>query len=322
MATLNIQGVAKSFGETRVLHRVDLDIADGEFIVLVGPSGCGKSTLLRCIAGLEQPTEGRIRIGDRDVTNLPPRDRDVAMVFQSYALYPHMTVRENMGFALKIKGASASEIDAAVQEAARMLELGPLLDRKPAQLSGGQRQRVAIGRCIVRRPAVFLFDEPLSNLDAVLRTQMRVELKRLHRSLGATMVYVTHDQVEAMTLADRLVVLYQGIPQQIGSPAQVHDTPSCKFVAGFIGSPPMNFLLKPEPGLVLGVRPHNVILGEGPHRARVDVTEPLGAECLVHLDLQGEHLVARAETAPPSGEIQVAFRKVHRFDPNSERALP
>jgi len=322
MATLTLDGVAKSFGETHVLHRVDLAAKDGEFIVLVGPSGCGKSTLLRCIAGLEEPTEGRILIGDRDVTRLHPRDRDVAMVFQSYALYPHMTVRENMGFALMIRKRPEAGIRAAVDEAARILELEALLDRKPAQLSGGQRQRVAIGRAIVRRPSVFLFDEPLSNLDAALRLSMRVELKRLHRRLGTTMVYVTHDQVEAMTLADRLVVLDKGIAQQIGTPFEVHDRPRNRFVAGFIGSPAMNFLERLEPEHVVGVRPQHVVLGQGPHRARVDVLEPLGTEVLVHLDLGGEHLVARTEAPPAPGEIAVDFRTVHRFRRDTGERVP
>ncbi len=321
MATLELTGVAKSFGPTRVLERVDLDVANGEFIVLVGPSGCGKSTLLRCIAGLEVPTEGTIRIGDRDVTDAHPRDRDVAMVFQSYALYPHMSVRRNMGFALEIAKKPQAEIDAAVNEAARMLELTKLLDRKPSQLSGGQRQRVAIGRAIVRKPSVFLFDEPLSNLDAALRLTMRVELKRLHKRMGTTMVYVTHDQIEAMTLADRLVVLEKGVAQQIGSPMDVHDTPANRFVAGFIGSPAMNFLEGLEAEAVVGVRPQHVVLGQGPHKARVDVIEPLGTESLVHLDLNGEHLVARTEAPPEQGEIEIGFSRTYRFDRESGEAL-
>jgi ABC-type sugar transport system ATPase subunit len=321
MATLELTGVAKSFGPTRVLERVDLDVANGEFIVLVGPSGCGKSTLLRCIAGLEVPTEGTIRIGDRDVTTAHPRDRDVAMVFQSYALYPHMSVRRNMGFALEIAKKPQAEIDAAVNEAARMLELTKLLDRKPSQLSGGQRQRVAIGRAIVRKPSVFLFDEPLSNLDAALRLTMRVELKRLHKRMGTTMVYVTHDQIEAMTLADRLVVLDKGVAQQIGSPMEVHDTPANRFVAGFIGSPAMNFLEKLEDDAVVGVRPQHVTLGEGPYTARVDVIEPLGTESLVHMDLGGEHLVGRTESPPEPGEIAIGFSRTYRFDRVSGEAL-
>jgi ABC-type sugar transport system ATPase subunit len=321
MATLKLTGVAKSFGPTRVLERVDLDVTDGEFIVLVGPSGCGKSTLLRCIAGLEIPTEGTVHIGDRDVTTAHPRDRDVAMVFQSYALYPHMSVRRNMGFALEIAKKSQAEIDAAVNDAAKMLELTALLDRKPSQLSGGQRQRVAIGRAIVRKPSVFLFDEPLSNLDAALRLTMRVELKRLHKRMGTTMVYVTHDQIEAMTLADRLVVLDKGVAQQIGSPMEVHDTPANRFVAGFIGTPAMNFLEKLEDDAVIGVRPQHVILGEGPHTARVDVIEPMGTESLVHMDLGGEHLVGRTDKPPMPGQIQVGFSRTYRFDRTSGEAL-
>ena len=321
MTTLKLDGVRKSFGEVQVLQQVDLEIDDGEFIVLVGPSGCGKSTLLRCIAGLETPTEGRIFIAGKDVTMATPRQRDVAMVFQSYALYPHMTVRQNMGFALKISKTPAAEAAEAVGKAAHMLELEELLDRYPRELSGGQRQRVAIGRAIVRQPSVFLFDEPLSNLDAALRSHMRVELKRLHKRLGATMVYVTHDQVEAMTLADRLVVLHDGIAQQIGSPKEVHDSPANRFVAGFIGSPPMNFLEDVEPGVVIGVRPHQVELGRGPYTAMADVMEPLGAETLVHMDLNGETLVARTETPPPLGEIQVGFKKVHRFAPGTGKAM-
>ena len=321
MATLKLTGVAKSFGQTRVLEQVDLDVTDGEFIVLVGPSGCGKSTLLRCIAGLEIPSEGTVFIGDRDVTSAHPRDRDVAMVFQSYALYPHMSVRRNMGFALEIAKKPKAEIEAAVDEAARMLELTELLDRKPSQLSGGQRQRVAIGRAIVRKPSVFLFDEPLSNLDASLRLTMRVELKRLHKRMGTTMVYVTHDQIEAMTLADRLVVLDGGLAQQIGSPMEVHDTPANRFVAGFIGSPAMNFLEKLDADAVVGVRPQHVVMGEGPHTARVDVVEPLGTESLVHMDLNGEHLVGRTEKPPLPGEIKVGFSRTYRFDRASGEAV-
>jgi len=333
MATLKLVDVAKSYGATQVLQRVDLDVSDGEFIVLVGPSGCGKSTLLRCIAGLEIPTEGSISIDGRDVTRAAPRDRDVAMVFQSYALYPHMTVRQNMGFALTIRKLPQPEIDKAVEEAAQLLELGALLERKPSQLSGGQRQRVAIGRAIVRKPSVFLFDEPLSNLDAALRLTMRVELKRLHRRMGTTMVYVTHDQVEAMTLADRLVVLEKGIAQQIGTPMEVHDSPANRFVAGFIGSPAMNFLENLEQDCVVGVRPQHVILGQGPLRARADVVEPLGTESLVHLEMlggragaggrekKGDHVVARTEQPPEPGELAVEFRRTYRFDRDSGEAL-
>ncbi len=322
MASLSFRGVYKSYGAVQVLERVDLEVGDGEFLVLVGPSGCGKSTLLRCIAGLETLSGGELRIGDRVVNDLAPRDRDVAMVFQSYALYPHMTVRENMGFALTLKGTPKAEIARAVDEAAQMLELGKLLDRYPKELSGGQRQRVAMGRAIVRRPAVFLFDEPLSNLDAALRAQLRVEIKRLHQRLGTTIVYVTHDQVEAMTLASRIAVLKDGRMQQVGSPAELYEEPRNRFVAGFMGSPAMSFLGGLEKGAVLGVRPHHVSLGEGPYEAEVEVVETMGFESFVHLRLGGERLVARVEGAPPStGRASVGFRKVYRFDADSGARL-
>ena len=318
MASLSFRGVHKRYGEVPVLHKIDVEVGSGELLVLVGPSGCGKSTLLRCLAGLEQVSGGEILIGDRVVNDLPPRDRDVAMVFQSYALYPHMTVRENMGFALKIKGMATAGIQAAVAEAAQMLELGALLDRYPRELSGGQRQRVAMGRAIVRRPKVFLFDEPLSNLDASLRTQLRVELKRQHQLLGTTMVYVTHDQVEAMTLADRIAVLEGGHLQQVGSPAELYEDPANRFVAGFIGSPSMSFLARLEPGVVVGVRPHQVKLGEGPHEGQVEVVETLGFESFLHLDVGGERLVARVEGPPPGpGPIRFALDRVFRFNPDS-----
>ncbi|MEL7230172.1 MAG: sn-glycerol-3-phosphate ABC transporter ATP-binding protein UgpC [Pseudomonadota bacterium] len=242
MAEVVLRDVRKSFGAIDVIHGVDLDIKDGEFIVFVGPSGCGKSTLLRLISGLEEISSGSIQIGDDDVSHAEPADRGVAMVFQSYALYPHMTVYDNMAFGLKMNGFPKSEIDARVQKAAKILELGPLLDRKPAAMSGGQRQRVAIGRSIVREPKVFLFDEPLSNLDAELRVQMRLEIAKLHNDLDSTMIYVTHDQTEAMTLADRIVVLRAGVVEQFGSPLELYDNPDNEFVAGFIGSPRMNFM--------------------------------------------------------------------------------
>ncbi len=242
MSSLSLRGVRKKFGAVEVIKGVDLDIEQGEFVVFVGPSGCGKSTLLRMIAGLENITAGKLTIGDRVVNEVDPSQRGIAMVFQSYALYPHMTVRENMGFALRFAGKSKTEIAAQVEEAARILELGALLDRKPSALSGGQRQRVAIGRAIVRHPEVFLFDEPLSNLDAELRVHMRIEIARLHRELAATIIYVTHDQVEAMTLADKIVVLRSGVVEQAGPPLTLYDDPDNIFVAGFIGSPKMNFL--------------------------------------------------------------------------------
>jgi len=242
MAAIDIAGVRKSFGSVPVLRGIDLAIRDGEFVVLVGPSGCGKSTLLRLVAGLEEITAGEIRIGDRLVNDLPPKDRDIAMVFQSYALYPHMSVRDNMSFSLKLKRVAAERIAAAVAGASRKLGLDALIERRPRALSGGQRQRVAMGRAIVREPKAFLFDEPLSNLDARLREQMRYEIRKLHRDLGATSIYVTHDQIEAMTMADRIVAMNEGVAQQVGAPAELYDDPANTFVAGFIGSPAMNFL--------------------------------------------------------------------------------
>ena len=241
MAGVEIRNVRKAFGATQVIHGVSIDIDDGEFVILVGPSGCGKSTLLRMIAGLENITGGEIRIGERVVNNVPPKERDIAMVFQNYALYPHMTVADNMGFSLKLRKAPKAEIEARVKRAAEILGLTPLLDRYPRQLSGGQRQRVAMGRAIVRDPQVFLFDEPLSNLDAKLRVAMRTEIKELHQRLKTTTVYVTHDQIEAMTMADKIVVMHDGIVEQMGAPLELYDRPTNLFVAGFIGSPAMNF---------------------------------------------------------------------------------
>src|SRR6267378_632559 len=249
MAQVHLRDVKKSYDKLEVIHGIDMEIADGEFIVIVGPSGCGKSTLLRMVAGLERITGGKVSIGDRVVNELEPKDRDIAMVFQNYALYPHMSVYDNMAYGLKIRGMPKDEIDRRVRKAAKTLELGTFLDRRPRQLSGGQRQRVAMGRAIVREPAVFLFDEPLSNLDAKLRVQMRLEIKRLQRELAVTSIYVTHDQVEAMTLADRLIVMNAGVADQIGTAMDVYDRPSSVFVAGFIGSPAMNFLAaKVAPG--------------------------------------------------------------------------
>ena len=243
MAQVHLRGVKKSYdNKLEVIHGIDMEIADGEFIVIVGPSGCGKSTLLRMVAGLERITGGEVAIGDRVVNQLEPKDRDIAMVFQNYALYPHMSVYDNMAYGLKIRGMPKDEIDSRVRKAAKTLELGALLERRPRQLSGGQRQRVAMGRAIVREPAVFLFDEPLSNLDAKLRVQMRLEIKRLQRELAVTSIYVTHDQIEAMTMADRLIVMNAGVADQIGTPMDVYDRPASVFVAGFIGSPSMNFL--------------------------------------------------------------------------------
>jgi multiple sugar transport system ATP-binding protein len=242
MASVSVEGVRKSYGSLEVIHGIDIAIPDGEFVVLVGPSGCGKSTLLRMIAGLEAISGGVVRIGNTVVNEIPPKDRDIAMVFQNYALYPHMTVRENMAFSLKLRGAERNVIDQRVQKAAQILGLQTYLDRYPKQLSGGQRQRVAMGRAIVRNPQVFLFDEPLSNLDAKLRVQMRTEIKALHQQLRTTSIYVTHDQIEAMTMADRIVVMHDGIVEQIGSPIELYDSPANLFVAGFIGSPAINLL--------------------------------------------------------------------------------
>src|SRR5690349_10973884 len=248
MASVSLRGVKKSYVDVPVIHGVDCDIADGEFIVILGPSGCGKSTLLRMIAGLEEITGGEIAIGGRVVNDLEPKDRDIAMVFQNYALYPHMSVYDNMAYGLRIRGFGKAQIEERVQKAAKILELGSLLQRKPRELSGGQRQRVAMGRAIVREPKAFLFDEPLSNLDTKLRLQMRLEIQKLHRELGTTSIFVTHDQVEAMTLANRMIVMNGGVVEQIGAPMEVYDNPASLFVAGFIGSPAMNFL----PGKVAG----------------------------------------------------------------------
>ena len=322
MAKVRFSNIHKAYGETVVLKEINIDINDGEFLVLVGPSGCGKSTLLRCLAGLQPVTDGEIYIGDTRVNDLAPRDRDVAMVFQSYALYPHMTVRENMGFALKMAKRPKEEIEQAVQDAAAMLDLTNLLDRYPKEMSGGQRQRVAMGRAIVRRPKVFLFDEPLSNLDAKLRNQLRLELKRLHQQLKTTMVYVTHDQVEAMTLADRIAVLNGGDLQQLGTPDELFSDPQNKFVAGFIGTPAMRFLHKWKEGVVVGVRPNDVVIGEGDQTAIVEAVERLGFESHVHLNFNGEMLTARVEGTPPElGEIAFRFDKEYLFDPANGKRL-
>jgi ABC-type sugar transport system ATPase subunit len=318
MAGLKLRTLDMAYGGEQVLHQIDLEVADGEFLVLVGPSGCGKSTLLRCIAGLETPTGGEIEIGGRRVESLEPRDRDVAMVFQSYALYPHKTVRQNLSFALEIRKTPKEEISEAVISAAQMLGIEDLLDRLPRALSGGQRQRVAVGRAVVRRPSVFLFDEPLSNLDASLRTQLRLELKRLHRTLGTTMIYVTHDQVEAMTLADRIVVLDGGRIQQVDTPERIYTDPINRVVAGFIGTPGMSFLHQIERGVVIGVRPHHVLLGEGPLSADVEFVENVGFERFVHLRLGTDTLVARVTgEVPKLGAIQVSIAASLRFDPET-----
>src|SRR5690348_11766321 len=300
MASVGIRDVRKAFGPNHVIHGVNISIGDGEFVVLVGPSGCGKSTLLRMIAGLENITAGEIRIGERIVNNVPPKERDVAMVFQNYALYPHMTVADNMAFSMRLRGAPKPEIDERVNRAATILGLTQLLGRYPRELSGGQRQRVAMGRAIVRDPKVFLFDEPLSNLDAKLRVAMRAEIKELHQRLKTTTVYVTHDQIEAMTMADKIVVMHDGRVEQIGAPLELYDRPANRFVAGFIGSPAMNFLparangggialgsgfsvpakrqLKENQEIILGIRPEHLEIAQDGFEAEVIVVEPTGSE--------------------------------------------
>ena len=307
VAGLSLRSVKKSFGEVEVVHGVDLEIADREFVVFVGPSGCGKSTLLRMIAGLEDITAGEIAIDGRVVNELDPKDRDIAMVFQDYALYPHMTVFENMAFSLRYRGIDRQEIRRRVDEAARILDIEPYIARMPRQLSGGQRQRVAMGRAIVRDPKVFLFDEPLSNLDAKLRVQMRTEIKRLRERVATTTIYVTHDQVEAMTLADRIVILNHGRIEQIGTPEDVYDRPASTFVAGFIGAPPMNLLpasraarrsAGPSEDLLLGVRPEHLVWhatasGTPLVEGTASVVEPLGSDTLVSLDVGGTAVIAR-----------------------------
>ena len=290
MAEVQITGVNKTFGTVEVIPNLSLTVPNRSFSVLVGPSGCGKSTLLRMIAGLEEVSAGSITIGGEDVTHAEPSDRGIAMVFQSYALYPHMTVRQNIGFGLKLAKTPKAQIDARVEEAADILQLGPLLDRKPKQLSGGQRQRVAIGRSIVRKPKVFLFDEPLSNLDAALRTQMRVELAELHSKLDATMIYVTHDQVEAMTMADQIVIMKAGVIQQVGRPMDLYNAPDNPFVAGFIGSPKMNLIEGPiaaEKGAkVLGVRPEHIDVSPdaGAWKGRLRHVEHLGSDTVAYVE--------------------------------------
>ncbi len=308
MATLTLDNVKKSFGKTEVIHGVSIDVSEGEFIVIVGPSGCGKSTLLRMVAGLETVTSGPVQIDGRTVNDVEPMDRDIAMVFQNYALYPHMSVFDNMAYGLKIAGTPKAEIETRVAQAAKMLQLEPYLKRKPRELSGGQRQRVAMGRAIVRKPAVFLFDEPLSNLDAKLRVQMRLEIKALQRDLGVTSLYVTHDQVEAMTLADRMIVMNGGVADQIGAPLEVYANPATAFVAGFIGSPPTNFLDPAQIGqsgeVQVGIRPeHMRIAPSGRLPAHVAYAEALGAETLIHLrGAQGDLLTVRQDAASPIPE--------------------
>ena len=357
MASVSLKNVRKNYGAADIIKGVDIEIADGEFCVFVGPSGCGKSTLLRMIAGLEDISGGTLSIGDRVVNDLPPKDRSIAMVFQSYAIFPHMTVRENLAFGLTIANAPKAEKDAKVAEAARILQMEHLLERRPSQLSGGQRQRVAIGRAIVRKPGVFLFDEPLSNLDAALRVDMRMELAKLHNDLGATMVYVTHDQVEAMTLADKIVVLNAGIVQQVGTPLELYHRPANKFVAGFIGSPKMNFLELMVEGsdaaglrisgpalpefslpvtaaterlvgekLTLGVRPHDLSpMDNGPLNGTVILVEHLGNETLVSLSLTNGQAIIVAldgDTECRVGQpLNVGFppSKAHLFEEKGDR---
>ena len=345
MASILLDRLWKTYPNGHVAARgVELAIEDGEFMVLVGPSGCGKSTALRMIAGLETPTQGRVLIGDRDVTEVPPQERDVAMVFQSYALYPHMTVRDNLGFGLRMRGTAPARIAERVEVAAKALGLGGVLDRKPGQLSGGQRQRVALGRAIVREPLVFLFDEPLSNLDAKLRLETRAELARLHRRLAATMVYVTHDQEEALTLGTRVAVMNDGRVEQVGPPLEVYRRPETVFVATFVGSPAMNLLpaeLLPglatagagADGAMLGIRPHDLTVvpaGAGDSDALVDVVEPRGSELLLYLRLGagGEGPEFRVIAPPdldaaPDRVVGLRFdrARLHLFDPESGRRL-
>ena len=354
MASVTIQGVKKSFGDVPILHGVDIDIQDGSFTVLVGPSGCGKSTLLRMIAGLEQINGGEIRIGEKRVNDLPPKERDIAMVFQNYALYPHMTVRDNMAFSLALAKTDKSVMDTKVMRAAEILALVPLLDRYPRQLSGGQRQRVAMGRAIVRDPQVFLFDEPLSNLDAKLRVAMRSEIKELHQRLKTTSVYVTHDQIEAMTMGDKIVVMRDGRIEQTGNPLELYDRPANQFVAGFIGSPSMNFLpgtvrrsaaaveveLKDGTRLgmpqgaagqdgqsvVYGTRPEHLTLGDTGIPATVAVLEPTGMDTFVACRHEGAELSAvfreRYDFAPGSTiHLQPDLQRAHLFDAGTGERL-
>jgi multiple sugar transport system ATP-binding protein len=335
MAAVGIRDVTKAFGAVQIIHGVNVQIGDGEFVVLVGPSGCGKSTLLRMIAGLENITSGEILIDERVVNNIPPKERDVAMVFQNYALYPHMTVLDNMGFSLKLRGAPKAEIETRINRAADILGLSSLLHRFPRQLSGGQRQRVAMGRAIVRDPQVFLFDEPLSNLDAKLRVAMRTEIKELHQRLTTTTIYVTHDQIEAMTMADRIVVMHKGLVEQIGAPLDLYDQPQNLFVAGFIGSPAMNFLKgairansRPEfqcaSGIrfplaaapagsdgqpaIYGIRPEHFLIAEDGAEAEVQVVEPTGSELQVAAKIGGDDVIA-------------VFRERHHFKPGDKIRL-
>jgi len=351
MATVTIKNLTKSFEKNiNVINNVGLEVHDGEFLVLVGPSGCGKSTLLRMIAGLEQPTSGEIYIGDNLVNHLPPKDRNIAMVFQNYALYPHMNVFDNLAFALKLQKTPKIELNKRVHAAAKILDIKDFLKRKPKELSGGQRQRVAVGRAIVRDPLVFLFDEPLSNLDAKLRVQMRAEIKKLHRQLGTTMIYVTHDQVEAMTMGDRIVILNRGISQQIGTPLDVYQNPINMFVAGFIGSPAMNFISgKLEEGkffsngfsidlkdfekkgvkngdIVLGIRPEDIQLDRDGIALPLVLAEPLGNETILRLQIGDQTLIARIPSLdttqlPKSISVRFNVSNVCFFDSTTEERI-
>ncbi|RVT81788.1 sn-glycerol-3-phosphate ABC transporter ATP-binding protein UgpC [Rhodobacteraceae bacterium CCMM004] len=351
MADLSLHDLVKTYDKTQVLHGIDLHIEDGEFVVFVGPSGCGKSTTLRIIAGLEEATSGEIRIGGRVVNNLEPKERDIAMVFQNYAIYPHMTVRKNIGFGLRSSKLPRADKDARIDEVAAILGMTDLLSRKPSQLSGGQRQRVAIGRAMVRDPAVFLFDEPLSNLDAQLRTQMRLEIKKLHQRVGTTIVFVTHDQVEAMTMADRIVIMKDGRIQQVGTPSEVYHKPANTFVARFIGAPAMNMLpgeaqaggvavtgggtvpvdvaLPAGRPILVGVRPEDLTPGaEGAAlvEGRLTVREPLGHETLIYVDTGAGELIAKADgRVPPEVGSTVRLTAppdtLHLFDAETGEAL-
>jgi len=351
MATVALRNLGKSFDNTTVLRDISLDVADGEFVVLVGPSGCGKSTTLRIIAGLEEASTGEVEIAGRVVNNLEPKERNIAMVFQNYAIYPHMSVRKNIGFGLRTSPLSRADKTKRLEEVAAILDMTDLLDRKPAQLSGGQRQRVAIGRAMVRDPAVFLFDEPLSNLDAQLRTQMRLEIKKLHQRVGSTIIFVTHDQVEAMTMADRIVIMKDGVIQQVGTPAEVYHEPANTFVARFIGAPSMNMidatviaegirlfnglkvkldinhLVRDQP-VILGVRPDDLTVGAGHPivEGKVVVREPLGAETLIYVAVNGTEVIAKASgrTPPPVGQtvqLAAAPENLHLFDATTGVAL-
>jgi sn-glycerol 3-phosphate transport system ATP-binding protein/multiple sugar transport system ATP-binding protein len=361
MVAVAVSELEKRFGDTVVLDGVSLEVPDGAFAVLVGPSGCGKSTLLRLLAGLEEPSAGSIRFGEREVAKLEPRERDIAMVFQSYALYPHLSVRDNLGFGLKLRKTPKAEIERRVVEASSMLGIDHLLERMPRELSGGQRQRVAMGRAVVRRPALFLFDEPLSNLDAALRAQVRVDIRRLHQRLGVTSVYVTHDQVEAMTLADVLFVLNGGRIEQHGSPLEIYRRPVSRFVAGFLGSPAMNFLdaelredddgwsvcfgpegrsslpvdrasfgdaLQDGRAVVLGIRPHDVVPAEerqaGTLQLEVGLTEALGGETYAYGKVGDDELVVRlggAEQVASGATLPLRVEALHLFDPDDGRSL-